>query len=190
MSAGAEAGATRRERLFFALWPDAACRAALAAVARERLRRKRGRPVEAANLHLTLAFLGAVEAQCRRCAECAAASLRAAPFELIFEQSGCWPRPRVLWSAPAQTPTALLGLASALSRALLPCGYEPERRAFRAHVTLARKVQGVLETRPHAAIAWPVRDFHLVRSHTRSEGASYEIVATWALEADAASPPA
>ncbi|MDX1433841.1 MAG: RNA 2',3'-cyclic phosphodiesterase [Gammaproteobacteria bacterium] len=179
--APADDGSRRRERLFFALWPDAACRAALAALARERLPRKRGRAVADENLHLTLAFLGAVDGGFRACAEDAAASVSVAPFVLSFERSGYWPRSRVLWSAPAETPPALHRLASALSRALLPCGYEPERRAFSGHVTLARKVQGPIETLPHAPIAWAVREFHLVRSETRSEGASYEVVATWAL---------
>lgn len=179
-----------RERLFFALWPDAACREALAGIARERVSRKRGRLVPAENLHLTLAFLGAVDGSVRGCAEQAAASVRASPFQLHFQRSGFWPRPRVLWSAPARTPEALLRLASALSRALAPCGYAPERRGFRGHVTLARKVQGPMESLSHAEILWPVEDFHLVRSRTRAEGAVYDTVATWRLAGgDDDSPP-
>lgn len=132
-------------------------------------------------LHLTLAFLGAVDADRRRSAERAAASVQTAPFALELDHSGWFARARVLWSAPARTPEALHRLAGALSRALIDYGYQPERRAFRAHATLARKVQGPFETLAHAPIAWPVRQFHLVRSHTRSEGAAYEIVATWSL---------
>ena len=48
-------------RLFCALWPDAATRAALEN-ARSALFPLSGRPVEAANLHVTLVFLGAVDA--------------------------------------------------------------------------------------------------------------------------------
>ncbi|MDH5265059.1 MAG: RNA 2',3'-cyclic phosphodiesterase, partial [Betaproteobacteria bacterium] len=48
-------------RLFFALWPDAAARAALADLARATANRYGGRAVPAANLHLTLVFLGEVD---------------------------------------------------------------------------------------------------------------------------------
>jgi 2'-5' RNA ligase len=47
-------------RMFFALWPDAAARAALAGLAAEVVRGGGGRAPAAANLHLTLAFVGAV----------------------------------------------------------------------------------------------------------------------------------
>ena len=46
-------------RLFFALWPDAGLRQSIEA-ARARLYPLAGRPVDPVQLHVTLAFLGAV----------------------------------------------------------------------------------------------------------------------------------
>jgi 2'-5' RNA ligase len=177
-----DAGEGARQRLFFALWPDAAARQALADLARAHLPRKRGRPVPAENLHVTLVFLGSVDANFRRCAESAAEGLEASAFDLRFERMGFWPRPRVLWSAPLETPVVLARLASALSRSLIPCGHRPEKRAFSAHLTLARKVQGPMEERCHAPVHWHVDAFHLVASETRAEGARYRIVRSWPLE--------
>ena len=47
-------------RLFFALWPDAAARAAIAAFAHEVAQRAGGRDPREENLHVTLAFVGDV----------------------------------------------------------------------------------------------------------------------------------
>ena len=170
-----------RQRLFFALWPDDETRRALARLARTLLPCANGRPVAAQKLHLTVAFLGLVDAGFRECVERAAGSLSAPAFELEFRRIGYWPGPRVLWAAPERTPEALTGLASMLRNALVACGYEPESRPFRAHVTLARKVRGPASETTHALIRWPVADFHLVESETLAQGARYRSLASWSL---------
>src|SRR5579883_616458 len=63
-------------RLFFALWPDEAMREAMVQAIREPVRASGGRPVHAGNLHVTLAFLGAVPE--RRLTELAEAARAAA----------------------------------------------------------------------------------------------------------------
>ena len=55
------AGEAQR-RLYFALWPDAALRATIARVAAGPAAVAGGRAVPAADLHVTLAFLGGVPA--------------------------------------------------------------------------------------------------------------------------------
>ncbi len=170
-----------RERLFFALWPDDEARNALAALARKRLAPGNGRLVPAQNLHLTLVFLGAVDARVRDCAKRVAQRLSVRAFTLEFVQIGYWPRARVLWSAPRRTPELLTELASTLTQALIECGHEPTSRPFRAHVTVARKVRGPVRGVGHAPVRWPVREFHLVASETRQEGARYRRLQSWPL---------
>lgn len=170
-----------RQRLFFALWPDDETRGALARLARERLAKASGRPVPAQNLHLTLVFLGHVDAERRACAERAADGLSARAFTLELSRTGYWPRPRVLWSAPDETPDALSGLASALSEALVACGHEPESRPFRAHITLARKVARAPSRSAHGPLRWRVDAFHLIESETHPQGARYRSLRSWAL---------
>ena len=96
----------RPERLFLALWPDPPVRRALDELARTRLPPGLGRPVPAANLHLTLLFLGAVEAAARSSLEAACASIAMRPVSLELDHLGCWPRARVAWTAPTRTPVA------------------------------------------------------------------------------------
>lgn len=174
--------ASARQRLFFALWPDDATRRALASLVRAHLAAGRGRPVAPANLHLTLEFLGGVDAAFRACAERAAASVSATAFELELRRIGHWPRPRVLWSAPEETPDALVGLVDTLRSALVACGHEPDPRPYRAHVTLARKVRARVPTAAHAPIRWPVSEFCLVASETDPRGARYSPLARWSLD--------
>lgn len=173
--------ATARQRLFFALWPDDDARRSLARLASARLAPRNGRLVAASNLHLTLEFLGAVDAGMRACAERAAQSLSAPAFELELQCLGYWPRPRVLWSAPETTPDALTGLVSMLRKALMACGHQPDARPFHAHVTLARKVRGPVNETTHAPVRWPVSDFHLIASETLAQGARYRSLECWPL---------
>lgn len=170
-----------RQRLFFAIWPDENVRRHFAAIAAKSLKRS-GRRITAENLHLTLAFLGPVPPEVRRCAESVADGVAAAPFTLEFTHLGLFPRPRVIWSGCNETPEALIALVGALRAGLQNCGIRPEARPYRAHLTLARKANvrpgfGA----PHTPVAWSVDSFHLVESKTFSEGAQYNILRSWSL---------
>ena len=51
-----------RHRVFFALWPDDATRAAISRATREAVRLSGGRPIAKERLHVTVAFLGELTA--------------------------------------------------------------------------------------------------------------------------------
>lgn len=172
-----------RRRLFLALWPDEIIRRRLV---RERDRAAtghRGRPVADDNLHVTLVFLGGCDEGQQACVERTAAQVRGASFTLTLERMGYWPRPRVMWLGAEQTPAALTALVEDLTRGLAECGFPREERPFRPHITLMRKVLSRPRFEPSVdePVQWPVNDFHLVESLTRSAGAEYRIVATWPL---------
>jgi len=170
-----------RQRLFFALWPDAAVRQALARSSRELLGR-RVKPVPAENLHITLAFAGPVTAAVRDCLATAAGGIRAAPFALTLDHVGHWPRPRILWLGPTHTPAGLWSLVGALNGVFDGCGLQRETRPFQAHVTLARKVRRAPPLAVAAPVAWSISDFSLVESVTGVRGASYRRLVSWKLE--------
>ena len=173
--------AESRQRLFFALWPDAPVRQALVKASRKLLGR-RVKQVPAENLHITLAFAGPVTAPVRACLEAAAAEIRAAPFELTLDHIGHWPGPRVLWAGPTHTPAGLWSLVEALNRGFEACGLQRETRPFQAHVTLARKVGRPPPLAGMAPLAWSIGDFSLVESVTDARGARYRRLVTWKLE--------
>lgn len=169
-----------KQRVFFALWPDATTRAALATLAQQHAQHN-GRVVAADNLHLTLVFVGGVTAAQRVCMEAAAATLVAAPFSVTLDSLGYWLKPKALWAGVETAPSALIDLVTQLNTALIPCGYKPDSRSFKAHVTLARKAQRPPDSQQMPPLVWRADDFCLVESVTGEQGSEYRVIARWPL---------
>jgi 2'-5' RNA ligase len=170
------------KRLFFALWPDEALRQRLYALGGELLGDNHGRRMPAENLHLTLAFLGYVNAERQTCLERGASAIQSSAFTLTLDHAGFWPRKEILWIG-GTPPEDLLALVRALQQGMTACRLEPETRPFQIHLTLARNVRRLRLERNRAIepLAWPVDRFALVASQTLPEGARYEVLRTWGL---------
>jgi len=167
-------------RLFFALWPDAAVREALATVSGQQLRRVKRVPP--ANLHLTLVFVGPVTEPVQQCLEAGAGRIVAPPFDLQVDHAGHWPRPRISWIGPTRIPAGLWTLVTALREAQAACGLEPEIHPYQPHVTLARKTPSASVVGEFGPIHWSIRQFSLVESVTDPAGVRYLPLRGWALE--------
>lgn len=170
-----------RKRLFFALWPDEETGDAILRGTRTAVAECEGRPVLPQNLHITLAFLHVVETGLIPCIEQAALRAATASFDLVLDRVGCWRRSRILWLAPAREAAAGPGaLADALWCELAACGFTPEKRRYRPHVTLARKAKHpVFDTVP--AVRWRAGSFCLVESKTGQRQSEYVILKTFPL---------
>lgn len=165
-------------RLFFALWPDDATRAALAGAA-ALVNLRDGRPLARADLHLTLAFLGEVPDTRVADLGAMAAALALPGFDLTVSGAGWWRRSRVAWLAPASVPTALRALAAALHR-----GAElafDDAGGYRPHVTVARGVRRPPGLMAGFSVPWAVRDFALISSNSAGPGQRYQCLAQWPL---------
>ena len=168
-------------RLFFALWPDAATRDKLLRIVRS-LPRKRGRPVAAQNLHITLVFLGAVKESELGCLKEQASQVVGVPFKLSLTQLGYFSRPRVIWLGPANCPEPLSSLVAALNNGLQPCGFRPDARPFSAHVTLFRKAIPTTSNTKITPVEWSIDHFCLVESKTHPRGVDYNVLQYFSLE--------
>jgi 2'-5' RNA ligase len=169
------------ERLFFALWPPESQREVLAQAC-EGLPGVPGRWTRPPDLHLTLVFVGAVDAHLFGCVAAAGDDIALEPFELRLERICGWSK-QALWVAEiAKAPSALLHLVSQLQQNLLVCGLEPEKRPYRPHLTLARKAPPIMPTPLNlpSHLHWRVNDFVLVASRPR-QGASYQVLRRWSL---------
>ena len=166
-------------RLFFAVWPDDAAREKLAALAAEVVAEAGGRAVPAANVHLTLEFLGEVEEGRIPGLHAAADSVAGRAFELRLDRLGSFRRARVGWAGCARPPDRLLELQRELATALAAAGFALEDRPYAPHVTLARKIERPVRARELAPIAWRAHELALVLSE--SGKARYTTIASWRL---------
>jgi 2'-5' RNA ligase len=95
------------------------------------------------NIHLTLKFLGGIEAsrieRVKKALERAASGI--GPFEVEVSGSGCFPSarsPRVLWVGFSNVPERLQHLYSNIEDELARGGFEREKRKFSPHLTIGR----------------------------------------------------
>jgi 2'-5' RNA ligase len=139
------------------------------------------RCVDPANLHMTLVFLGSVDTSTQRCCESAADTVRADRFSIIFNRLGCWARRGIAWAGASPHPAALSVLVEQLNAALDRCGFKPETRPFRAHVTLARNARHCNSGVSIEPFRWDVDRFCLVVSDPNTAGRRYQILRAWNL---------
>lgn len=174
--------ATETARVFFALWPSTALADDLAGLAGQLAPICDGRPTRADTIHLTLAFVGDIDAA--RLPELAAAAegLSVAPFTLTLDRLGHWPHNRIVW-AGCSAPSAALGeLAAALRTRLMAAGFAVDqgKTGFFPHVTLLRKAAKSLpDDVPTPLRHWPCQDFVLVRLQRSADGSRYRIVQSY-----------
>lgn len=154
-------------RVFIALWPDAAVRERLALCRDRWAFPADAAPVAAEHLHLTLHFIGNVAHN--RVAELAnGLQLPFEPFDLCFGRTALWAH-GIAVLEPDAPPSGLLALHAALADRLQALSFLLEDRAFRPHITLARRAQR--STPPACPPArWPVRDYALVESRSTRAG--------------------
>ena len=152
-------------RLFFALWPEGGVRDALRTWQKACLGGN-VRPTHRDDLHLTLHFLGQVEAGRMDELLLLGDRMSVRSFELVLDQLGHFARPRVLWVGPASVPAELWNLHGDLAQGLRDGGFAPESRPYQPHVTLARKVRERPEIADLPPIRWLVRRWALVESRT------------------------
>lgn len=180
--AEAPAGAGRA-RVFYALWPDAALASRMATHAERLEAALGGRASRTATLHLTLVFLGEVDTGELARLAAPPPQVRAPRFHLRLDRCGAWPHNGIGWLAPSTLPAALAGLQANLSQWVESMGFALEKRAFRPHVTVVRRARGSMAEAAMEPLDWPVQDWVLVRSRLSPEGAGYEPLARFALEA-------
>jgi 2'-5' RNA ligase len=141
-------------------------------------------------LHLTLRFLGDVDRRQAEDAHAALSAVRHAPVELriagvgFFESRG---KPETIWAGVAPH-EPLEKLHNKIDQALVRAGFEPERRAYVSHITLARlgrsagPIGGFLEQAGDlSSPPFTVARFALFESDLTAERAVYSIVADYPL---------
>jgi 2'-5' RNA ligase len=180
-----------RRRLFFALWPDEACRERLAATAQRALsgtEAHAGRLVPPADWHVTLCFLGAVQEPLLPPLQAGAARLHAPAFTLRFERVRYWQQAGVLALLGDRPPEAV-ALATALRTLSRELGLAPDDKPLRPHITLVRGLRGARQVSPDKMLGLTLAAtrFGLAesRENVAAPAARYHVLAGWPLEGEA-----
>lgn len=143
-------------------------------------------------MHLTVRFIGEVDAHLFDTIREALAGIRSPSFYLTFRGVGHFPKrgdPESLWAGVAQSED-LVRLRNRIDSLLVRRGVDPETRKFHPHVTLARVKDAraswigrfVVENSLFAVHQVPVQAFHLYSSRLRPEGAVYTLEASFPLD--------
>lgn len=164
-------------RLFFALRPPDGVRRAAAALQRRLMASGPARAVPEANFHVTLAFLGNVDSAGREAAERVAGPLPA--LTLRLDRLGVFPGAGVVWLGCSSVPGLLLRFQTELAAALEAAGFELDRRPWRPHLTLYRKMRTGPATIGFDAIEWPLDGWSLMQSRSGRRGVEYREIAHW-----------
>lgn len=169
-------------RLFFALSLPEKLQQALVSWRAQQFPPEAGRPVAAANLHLTLAFLGDVSAQKERALRVQADRIRQAPFTLHLDDAGHWPRPGVVWLGCRQAPRGILQLATLLRAQAARSGCYQSPQPFHPHITLLRGAMHPVAI-PPATFDWTLeaQSFSLYESRFEQGRTRYQRLADWSL---------
>jgi 2'-5' RNA ligase len=134
--------------------------------------------------HITLQFLGSTSETQYECVVARLRELRAAPVPIELEDLGFFDRAGIFFAGVAPTPE-LLAFQQQVTAATLPCGFGPEDRPYRPHITLARSkgrrnatglttLKSRIRHQPKFE-RFVAEEFLLYESFTRPTGSQYEI---------------
>ena len=176
----------RKRRLFFALEPDEGVRRAVG-----RMQRSLGldaRAVPRANFHVTLAFLG-MQNPAVIPVVCDVASRLAFPScDVVLSRLGRFKRAGVLWLGTDSVPAILHQFQQDLVDSLLEAGIGHDRKPWRFHLTLYRKMRKPPPTMDPIAIRWHLNSFSLVESISVRSGVEYHRVGHWTTAGQGGNP--
>jgi 2'-5' RNA ligase len=160
-------------RLFLALCPGPQVQAALAAHAQAWRWNADATRYAPPDWHVTLHFIGAVpRTRLDELRAALAAPLR--PFELRFGEPTLWPHGLAVL-LPMAVPPALQELHDELGRRLRQLGLATDERAYRPHLTLARRAVHAEPPARWPAWGWRVQGYVLMES-TGDPQARYRVL--------------
>ncbi|NDL61242.1 RNA 2',3'-cyclic phosphodiesterase [Acerihabitans arboris] len=173
---------TSTRRLFFAIALPDSVRQAIIGWRAGQFPYEAGRPVAAANLHITLAFLGEVSANKEQALRAAAMRLQQKPFTLALDDCGHWPGSGVVWLGMKRAPRGLLQLAQRLRAQAARNGCYQSPLPFHPHVTLLRQARQAVAL-PPGAPGWEITvdGFSLYASLFDNGRTRYMLLDSWPL---------
>jgi len=153
-----------KKRLFFGLLPDPEVHSQLIELSRSFPILQDVAPVPTKNLHITLQFLGNLEASERKCIEKKMTQTFVQAFSLRLDLYGYFKLSQILWLGCSSYPRELTRLVNHLKSIAENCGADSQERIYKPHVTLFKKVPKADFPDIPFTITWRATEFHLLES--------------------------
>ncbi len=167
-----------KKRLFFGLKPDQGVHDQLVALSKSFPTVKGVRPVPNDNLHLTLQFLGHLEANEHKCLEQKMLQTFVQSFSLRFDLYGHFKSSQTLWLGCSSYPRELTRLVNHLKSIAESCGATIDKQNFKPHITLFKKVEKAKFPDIPFTVTWQATEFHLFESVPHENTTRYNILKT------------
>ena len=150
-------------RYFFAVWPSVSVRARLAEWAGSVITDQSARQIPGEKLHITLVFLGELNAPQLGAVRQVAKNTKWGGGTLTLDRIGYWKRSSIVWAGSTDGCEPLSVLADDLRAGLRRRGFRVDARPFVPHVTLYRKARRRPRWEPRV-VEWLIDEFCLVVS--------------------------
>lgn len=165
-------------RVFFALWPEAKERAALAAWQPGLKKLCGGKAMRTETLHVTLVFLGDVAQDRLEALKLAAQEVQGKPFDLALDVAHYWGHNHIVYAAPSNIPQQLAQLVHDLEQGLIKHRFHLDKHPiYKPHITLLRHAKWRDEPLPPMGeVRWRAEKFSLMQSVSDEQGVSYQVL--------------
>jgi len=144
------------------------------------------RLVPAENFHMTLVFLGLIDADTEQQLGQQISLMKKPKFNLTLDSLVHWAKPRILCLTGQSDDPALSLLAKNCSALLSQHELVEDKHPFTPHITLARKAKHLPENMPSSVSVKPLlltpTTIHLFHSQSTVDGVKYQILRSWDLE--------
>jgi len=140
------------------------------------------RLVPAKNLHLTLRFLGLIDAETEQQLEQQISLMDKPKFSLTLDSLEHWTKPKILCLTGQNEDPALSMLAKNCSALASQLNLYEDKNPFTAHITLARKAKNLPTSMNIKPLVLMPTTIHLFHSQSTVDGVKYQILRSWNLE--------
>ncbi|MDE1990439.1 MAG: RNA 2',3'-cyclic phosphodiesterase [Betaproteobacteria bacterium] len=180
-AAGCEAGPSEA-RLFIALRPPAPVRAALRRYQQDCRWPQGAAPVSPDKLHVTLHFLGNVP-RTRLRDLLPVLRMAGSPFRLSLDAASLWPGG--IATLTGAVPPELQALRAGLATRLAALGLAVDARAYKLHLTLARRAGGLVWPQAAPVFSWQATRYVLFES-AHAAALPYKMLCSYPMRGNAA----
>lgn len=169
-------------RVFFAIFPNKRIQEQLVHLAESLEPICGGRKIKKQRIHLTLLFLGNINAHRIEALQQAMKMVTEKEFELSLEEICQWKKNQIIYVQSNKFPAELFSLVDSIGHVLSEIGFLLDNHTYKPHITLLRKAVRPAKIGLIEPIQWRVNEWFLIQSKQTDHGVDYIPLGQWRLK--------